>query len=229
MLTMSTCVVYPVFVARARPARPRKHPLVYHHGNLRRALLDEALTTIRDGGVESLTLRAVGARLGVSRSALYRHFADKRALVSAVGAEGFRLFRTQLTAAWERAGRGRAGFEAMGIAYVQFAVTNPSHYRVMFGGFLDPNGSDPDLLNEASRTFHVLVDSLAEQQRDGLVRQGDPRQLARFVWAVVHGVATLAIDGQLETMKASPDELARFAVEQLRTGIARRAHSTGPA
>ncbi len=77
----------------------RKPRRTYHHGNLRRALLDEALATIRDHGVEALTLREIGARLGVSRSALYRHFADKRALLTAVATEGFRMLRERLVAA----------------------------------------------------------------------------------------------------------------------------------
>ena len=121
-----------------RRGRPASRVRPYHHGNLRRALLDEALATIRAEGVEGLTLREIGARLGVSRTALYRHFADKRALLAAVATEGFRTLRQQLVTAWEEGGRGRAAFEAMGVAYVRFAVANPAHYRVMFGGFVDP-------------------------------------------------------------------------------------------
>src|SRR5580765_6019172 len=101
-----------------QPVRP------YHHGNLRRALLDEALTTIRKHGVEGLTLREIGARVGVSRTALYRHFADKRALLAAVATEGFRTLRQQLVAAWEEGGRGRVAFDSMGVAYVGFAAGN---------------------------------------------------------------------------------------------------------
>src|SRR6188472_3799943 len=124
-------------VAR-KPDRP------YHHGNLRRGLLDEALATIRKDGVEGLTLREIGARLGVSRTALYRHFADKRALLTAVATEGFRTLRQELVSAWESGGRGDAAFRSMGVAYVRFAVTNSSHYRVMFGGFVDPQPQDTD-------------------------------------------------------------------------------------
>src|SRR5687768_13857073 len=103
-------------LAARKPHRP------YHHGNLRRALLDEALATIRTEGVDGLTLREIGARLGVSRTALYRHFADKRALLAAVATEGFRTLRAQLVTAWEEGGRGRAAFESMGVVYVRFAV-----------------------------------------------------------------------------------------------------------
>src|SRR3954463_12839413 len=102
----------------------------YHHGDLRRALLEEAVRIIAKKGVDALTLRSVGARLGVSRTALYRHFADKSALLAAVASEGFRMLRIQLLAAWDSHGRNGAAFEEMGTAYVRFAVANPSHYRV---------------------------------------------------------------------------------------------------
>src|SRR5918997_6258843 len=95
----------------------RKPRRTYHHGNLRRALLDEALATIRAEGVEGVTLRDIGARLGVSRTALYRHFADKRALLTAVATEGFRMLRERLVSAWEECGRGPPGSQAMGVAY----------------------------------------------------------------------------------------------------------------
>ena len=197
---------------RAAPDRP------YHHGNLRRGLLDEALATIRAEGVEGLTLREIGARLGVSRTALYRHFADKRALLAAVATEGFRTLRQQLVTAWEEGGRGRAAFESMGVAYVRFAVGNPAHYRVMFGGFVDSNASDPELTAEAAGAFQALVDALAVLQRDAIMRVEDTVTMARFVWAVVQGVAMLAINGQLSE-PGGVEELMRYALERLRTGI----------
>lgn len=191
----------------------------YHHGNLRRALLDEALATIRKGGVEDLTLREIGARLGVSRTALYRHFADKEALLTAVATEGFRALRAALLAAWEVRGRGEAGFTAMGIAYVSFAVDNPAHYRVMFGGYVDKAARDADLAFEGDGAFQALVDALAVLRRDGLVRDDDPVLMARHVWALVHGIAMLAIDGMLAEPPDGVDALVAYALERLRTGI----------
>jgi AcrR family transcriptional regulator len=197
----------------------RKPPRRYHHGNLRRALLDEALATIASEGVVGLTLREIGARLGVSRTALYRHFADKRALLEAVATEGFRSFREQLVAAWEDGGRGLAGLDAMGVAYVRFAVASPAHYRVMFGGFVDHEVRSPELATEAAGALQALVDALIALQRDGLVRADDPATMAMFVWAVVHGVAMLAIDGQLHDT-VGIDQLTRYAVERLRSAVA---------
>jgi AcrR family transcriptional regulator len=197
----------PSTAAAPKPSRP------YHHGNLRRVLLDEALAVIRAEGVEALTLRGIGARAGVSRSALYRHFADKRALLAAVATEGFRALRQQLVAAWERPGKRSAAFEAMGVAYIRFALANPSHYRVMFGGFLDTKACEPELAAEAAAAFQALVDALAAQR--AVKGEDDTLQMARFVWAVVHGVAMLGIDGQLPE-PGGIDELTRYALARVR-------------
>lgn len=203
------------------PKRPRrKRAGHYHHGDLRRALIDEALRTIDKLGPEGLTLRGVGDALGVSRTALYRHFSDKQALVAAVAREGFRTLRLALVDAWEGHGRGRAGFEAMGVAYLQFAVAHPSHYRVMFGRFVESGARDPELIEEANGAFQALVDALVEQQRDGQVRGDDPVMLARFVWSVTHGIAMLVIDGQLQDCDDAGMALNRYAAERLRAGIA---------
>jgi AcrR family transcriptional regulator len=199
--------------------RRRKPPVRYHHGDLRRALLVEAARTIRAEGIEAVTLRAVGARLGVSRTALYRHFADKSALLAAVAREGFQRFRQDLTEAWTAAGGGPAGFIAMGRAYVQFALANSSHYRVMFGEFRDRCTRDPELAADASAAFQVLVGALVTLQRDSLIRPDDPHELAHFIWATMHGIAMLAIDGQLGPDPSVADALTQFAIERLHTGI----------
>ncbi|MGH9372473.1 MAG: TetR/AcrR family transcriptional regulator [Vicinamibacterales bacterium] len=203
------------------PGRPaRKRPERYHHGNLRRALVQQAVRTIQKRGIEGLTLRAVSEALGVSRTALYRHFADKSALLTAVAREGFRTLRLELLEARERGGHGREGFDAMGLAYVRFAVRHPAYYRVMFGGFVEACEMDPELLTETSAAFQVLVDALVAQQEAGLVRRDEPLQLARFIWATVHGIAMLAIDGQLRGPDGDVDGLIRFATERIRSGIA---------
>ena len=198
-------------------ARKRAHR--YHHGDLSRALLHEALRTIEKDGVAALTLRSVGERLGVSRTALYRHFTDKSALLAAVATEGFRTLRLQTQEAWDARRGGRAGLEAMGAAYVKFAVAHPSYYRVMFGGYVRDAASDSELAKQGAGAFQVLVDALVSLQRDGTVRRDNPLALAQYIWATVHGIAMLAIDGQL---KQPIDEVIRFANERLRTGIKSR-------
>ena len=203
--------------ASSRPLRKRADR--YHHGDLRRALLQAAVRTIQTHGVERLTLRAVGVTLGVSRTALYRHFADKSALLAAVAGEGFRMLRIELLEAWHGAGAGRAGFDAMGVAYVRFATTHPSHYRVMFGGHVDRDAGDKELATEGAAAFRVLVDAIIAQQRDGLVRPDDPTELALFVWSTVHGIAMLAIDGRIQHSPFSVEELVRYANDRMRYGF----------
>jgi AcrR family transcriptional regulator len=203
--------------SRGRPRRKRAGQ--YHHGDLRRALIDQALRIIGRHGVGGLTLRAVGEALGVSRTALYRHFSDKQSLVAAVAREGFRTLGQDLREAWEREGRGQAGFQAMGEAYLRFAVAHPSHYRVMFGRFVESKARDPELMHQAEGAFQALVDALVAQQREGLVRRDDPLLQARFVWSVVHGIAMLTIDGQLPG-DDSTTLFNRYASGRLQAAIA---------
>lgn len=211
---------YSRHMSAPRAPRPAKKPRDrYHHGDLRRALLQAAVRTLQKHGFEALTLRAVGEELGVSRSALYRHFADKSALLTAVAAEGFRLLRVGLTEAWEAEGKGRRGFEAMGLAYVRFGVAHPWHYRVMFGSGFDLDETDAELGAEGSAAFRVLLDALVEQQGEALVKTDEPQTQANFVWSLVHGLTLLAIDGSLAQQGVDVEPLARYAMERLRTGI----------
>ena len=106
----------------------------------------------------------------------------------------------------------------MGMAYVRFAVANPAHYRVMFGGAVDPQAQDPELAAEADGAFQALVDAVAALQRDGSFHRDDAVLMARYSWALVHGMAMLGIDGQLPE-PGGVEELMRYGFERLRTGI----------
>jgi hypothetical protein len=99
-------------------------------------------------------------------------------------------------------------------------ASNPSHYRVMFGGFV-VGTPDADLMKEANDAFHALVDAIVWLQQHDLVRDDDPVRLARYIWAVVHGVAMLLIDRQLGS-EADPGAFTRFALERLLTGAEQR-------
>ena len=188
----------------------------YHHGDLARALLAEAVRTIHREGVQALTLRSVGHRLGVSRTAMYRHFADKSALLAAVAREGFRVLRLSTQEAWDLNGRGLEAFAAMGQAYVRFAVENPSHYRVMFGGFVRGRAHDIELAREGEGAFQVLVNALIELQQQRAIHRDDPLQLAQYIWSTVHGISMLAIDGLL---RQPVDQVVEFSFQRLRAGI----------
>ena len=138
----------------------------------------------------------VGSTLGVSRTALYRHFTDKAALLAAVAGRRIPDAARGTGRAWEDGRRGLARIREHGVAYVRFAVAHPSHYRVMFGA--DIAGMRiPSWWKKAPGAFQVLVDALTELQGQDLVRRDDTQPDGALRLGRVHGVAMLAIDGRL--------------------------------
>ena len=197
-----------------RPARRR--PDRYHHGDLRRALLLEAVRTIHAHGAAALTLRGVGDRLGVSRTALYRHFADKQALLHEVAAEGFRMLRAALMDAWGRG--GRRGFDAMGRAYVQFAIDHPSHYRVMFGG-----GEAHEAPPRGPRRRRGRIPGAGRRHRQPsrppvACAATTPSRSRSTSGRSCTASRMLALDGLLPP-GTSPEALAAFSIARLHDGI----------
>jgi hypothetical protein len=93
----------------------------------------------------------------------------------------------------------------------------------MFGGFVDDRPRDEDLTRESTAAFQALVDAIVALQKEGAVRKDDPLRLAQFIWAAVHGVSMLIIDGQLAHQRAQIDDVILFAVERISTGVARPA------
>lgn len=173
----------------------------YHHGDLRNALVDAGLKLLEQSGNSEFTLRDLASRVGVSAAAPYSHFEDKRALLAAVAAVG----ANKLTAAMEDAIRGKTDateeFLAMGGAYVQFGLDHPALYRLMFTAWeLTPEDKEKYAeLNEASeRCFKTLTDMLERMQQNGFLRPGLPEADGLAIWAYVHGIAMLAIDGRIE-------------------------------
>jgi AcrR family transcriptional regulator len=192
----------------------------YHHGDLRRALLDAALAIVDKSGAQALTLREVARKVGVTPGAPYHHFADKEAIIAAVAEEGFVELLAAMVAARdaaEPAGR----LAAMGKSYVRFAVAHPAHFRVMFGKMVDVP-LYPALHEAADRAFATLVESIVTAQAAGLIRPGDPMELSMLAWSTVHGLSMLWIEGAVngphcESMTI--DGLAEAAVAMLVRGI----------
>ena len=172
----------------------------YHHGDLQAALLDEAAAMIAEGGAASVTMRALGRRLGVSRAAAYRHFEDKTALLVAVATAGFGRLRDRLQAV--DAGAPRSSVERirrMGEEYVHFALENPAHYRLMYGREGLGRRNVPELREAGNALFEQLVDVIQAYQESGKIKRQDPRAQAYVAWSAVHGLASLLIDGQILT------------------------------
>ncbi|ATB32920.1 TetR/AcrR family transcriptional regulator [Melittangium boletus] len=192
----------------------------YHHGDLRQALLDASLALIAEEGFGALSLREVARRAGVTHAAPYRHFADKEALLVAVAEEGFRAMTSRMKEEMAREQSPIDRLGACGVAYVLFAVEHAAHFRVMFG----PHFTRPlKSLDEDADAFALLVGALAEAQRAGEVRDGDTSRQALACWSLVHGLASLLVDGQLtpEAVAGGVAALARTQTLLLLRGLAR--------
>jgi AcrR family transcriptional regulator len=171
----------------------------YHHGDLRAALIAEAADMIAEGGAASLTMRAIGQRLGVSRAAAYRHFADKNALLVAVASAGFSRLQDRIQSIHPGAsGSSVERIRRMGEEYVRFALENPAHYRVMYGREALTRQDLPELREAANALFDGLVRVFQAYQRSGGIKRQDPRAQAYVAWSAVHGLASLLIDGQIQ-------------------------------
>lgn len=172
--------------------------MAYHHGDLRRALLRGAIELLAEGGPSHLTLRGAARRAGVSPAAPYRHFADKRELLAAVAEEGFLALSRAGADAIEAAGDDAVGaFRRLGLAYVRFAIENPAHYRVMFGPEIPDKLAYEGLGRAAKDSFRMLYERLEACASLGLFDREEIELRSVRAWALVHGLASLFIDGQL--------------------------------
>lgn len=211
-------------MARPTGKKPRG---AYHHGDLERALVDAAARTIRAEGVRGLTLRGVGAAVGVSRTALYRHFEDKSALIARVALEGFRRFHAALEDGIAKAAKTKGGkahgdvIAEMGLAYVRFAAANPSYYDVMFGECVDDWERYPDLQQEAAATFTLLVDTVAAEQARGRFGPGNPVELAEIIWSISHGMVMLSAGKHLNHTDATVEDLIVMSSRMLKGAFLR--------
>jgi AcrR family transcriptional regulator len=169
----------------------------YHHGDLRRELLDASVAIIREGGVESLSLRDVARRAGVSPAAPYHHFATKTDLLSAIALDGFAELRRVMSDARdaEEGGSPTARLRAIGEAYVRFAIDHPAHFHLMFRPAAPPPHHEGGAPSDA---FRMLLDAVREVVAVPEIgaRTTHPA-LVLLSWSIVHGAAALVLDGPL--------------------------------
>lgn len=184
-------------------AHPEKS---YHHGDLRRALLDAALEAIETNGLDGLSLRGIARRAGVSHAAPYHHFRDREALIAAVAEEGFGVLRDAMLERMAEATGPRRRLQEAGVGYVFFALRQPAHFQVMFGPELADRSEHRFLQEAAEAAFGVLQEAIAECGAAGLLSARDPRLLALTAWSLVHGLAMLRLGGHLPPDGAKEDE-----------------------
>jgi AcrR family transcriptional regulator len=161
----------------------------YHHGDLRAALVLAGMELLEESGEAELSLRAVARRTGVSPAAPYRHYTDREALVSAIAAVGYRELAERLATAHPSPSTPEQ-LASVAIAYVQFALERPALFRIMFG---EPCDRDNAERVAATAAVSAYVRSIAQRT----FPQADSEALATAIWALVHGLAFLYLDGKL--------------------------------
>lgn len=190
----------------------------YHHGALAEAMVDEALMAVREHGADQVSLRAIASALDVSPSAAYNHFADKDALLVAVGECGLAALDERMARALaahpgdtDEAARNR--FAGLGRAYINFALEEPNLFRLVFGPICAAGDEGPE---SWSGPYAKLVTALDELDQRGLLIPGGREGLDLTVWGATHGIASLIIEGYLpreagDAIIASIDRLAMRA------------------
>jgi AcrR family transcriptional regulator len=188
------------------PERP------YHHGDLRRTLLEQAERTLRERGVQALSLRELAREAGVSHSAPRRHFADRQALLDALAQDGFARLGETLRRAASRTGEDyESRLRATAAAYVRFATRDPALLELMFAGkHREPAGA---LHEAAERAFAAMLELIVQGQESGAIEAGDPERVGLVLFATVQGIAALVgagivASGQIDQLVS--DAVARF-------------------
>jgi AcrR family transcriptional regulator len=191
-----------------------QHP--YHHGNLRKALLEAAVALIGEVGPKGFTIREVARRAGVSHNAPYRHFRDKDELLGAVAIEGFERLTDAMKKRAAAGGTAAERLRLCGCGYVDFALHWPQHFLVMFDL---PSSELPKDETASENAFQTLLGLIIESQKEGTLPEGDPHPLALMAWSIVHGIAKLAISGNLPYTSREVLEFTQYASQAFVRGM----------
>lgn len=170
----------------------------YHHGDLRQALIEKATEQVDQEGIASLSMRKLGERVGVSRTALYHHFANKNELLSAVAESGFLQWQQQTDQVLQQnVEHDQNLLQGYVESYLNFAIENPAKYELMFGRDLWGEKASSDSLHQvAYKSFDYHVNLIAKWQNQGLLTTDvKALRLAQVTWGALHGISKLFIDG----------------------------------
>jgi AcrR family transcriptional regulator len=185
----------------------------YHHGDLRAALLRATTALVKRRGPEAVTMRAVAARAGVSEAAPYHHFADKRDLLAAAAAEGFRALGAALAAA-------RPGLVQLADAWIRFVIAERGYYRLILGAHVAELdlAANPDTREAGAFTRDLVLERIRAE-----LPGTDAWRVFRLLWAQLHGTASLFVEREL-----GPDFTEADAIAMARDGVARLVASFQP-
>jgi AcrR family transcriptional regulator len=174
--------------------------------------MDLALKSIEEHGTEKLSLRALAREAGVSPTAPYRHFSSKQCLLAAIATQGFHTLRErrQANVDWQLPVEERT--VAMALSYVDFAIKNPTAYRLMFGSVLG-DFSEFQMLEQAVTAAYEDVDKLLTEIIEHPSLDADSAQLGGVVWSFLHGLSSLIIN---DVLVGQVDSKPKRAVSALR-------------
>ena len=199
---------------KRRPARRPPPPLrPYHHGDLKRVLIDAALGLVEEGGAEAVSVREAARRAGVSPGAPFRHFPSRVALLTAVAEEAQRRFRVEIEAALSEAPAGDplARFRSFGLAYLRWAMRNPAHFEIISSGRFFDHDKATGLSQDNAELIGMTERMLADAFGKGQLRIPDLKRVQIAGRALVYGFARMNIDGHLPRWGVAEEDAERTA------------------
>jgi AcrR family transcriptional regulator len=205
--------------AKTTPAKPRRLPAraaapkPYHHGDLRRVLIDAAMQLVGEGGPDAVSMREAARRAGVSPGAPFRHFSSRDALINAVAEEAQRRFRAEIEAALSAAPAGDPlhRFRCLGLAYLRWAMRNPTHFEIISSRrFFDHDSAD-GVSKDNAELIDLTERTLAEAFAQGQLRVPDLKRVQIAGRALVYGFARMNIDGHFPRWSVADADAERTA------------------
>ncbi len=185
----------------------------YHHGNLRQALMDAALTLIEEKGPTGFTLSEAAKKAGVTPAAVYRHYDGREDLIAEAARQGFEMFADLMQYAYDTGQPSAlAAFEATGRAYLAFARKHPGHYIAMFESSISVNRT-PELAAAAARAKAVLEMAAADLSKHIPPEKRPPASMfSAHIWAMSHGVVELFARNNGGASPFSPEDLLESGI-----------------
>ncbi|MDI1300459.1 MAG: TetR/AcrR family transcriptional regulator [bacterium] len=194
----------------------------YHHGDLSRNLLEEAIAMVRQDGLDALSMRKLAERVGVSQTAIYHHFSDKQALFCAMGEEGIQRFSALLQEGLAGEATLEQRFERFVSIYVRFALANPELYELLFGRttWKGEGEASETFRGKARAAFRSYAEIIMDLQADGYFSSDiNPLRLAQVMWGTLHGLCRMYNDG----LAFTPEDVEE--ISQYARGLLQRLHA----
>lgn len=165
----------------------------YHAVNLKASIIDVASKLLRNEGIEAITMRAIALKLDVSRASPYRHFKDKHDLLCAIAQHSFESLNTSMRTLNNKASEPKNELYQLGKVYVNFCLSSPALYHLMFSHSDLSNNPTAELLVSSSKLFHQLENLLIKFQQESVIKKEDVNLQANYVWSSLHGYCCLLL------------------------------------